>query len=460
MLPKMTSISLKKLTSKWQVIKWVGIFSLFLSSCDTTKEIGSDLFSVEVGLNYTDTLSIKSSTVQIDSIYTNKTGNFTIGSISHPDFGRVQSSFFTQISNADTLFAKTTSVFDSIRLELVYSTFQGDITKPQTISVHRLQDSLSLNTIYFNNSTVKFDPIAIATHRFVPKPIRARSANGDSLQYDTLSFKLSPELGKELLSKYTDKAISGGGPAFRKYFYGLYFKSSSADDAAFLGFSAAYSRISLYYHNQVDNVKSVAYYYFSLSNRFSPELQARFNRIEFTRSGTLANLKKVGDIIPASATNFTTFVQSGTGIATKIEFPSLNKLKGNRNIAINKAELILEPLENISYSQTLGQLSLIQTNPTNRTLRNSYGLLYYNSEGGGGAQSASFDTNAKNFTFNVTSALQNILSGRIANNGMLITPQITNISETGSAIVSENAKFIPLRSMKTKLKIYYSFIAQ
>lgn len=70
MLPKMTSISSKKLTLKWPALKWLGIISLFLSSCDDPKEIGSDLFSVEVGLNYTDTLTVNSSTVLIDSVYT------------------------------------------------------------------------------------------------------------------------------------------------------------------------------------------------------------------------------------------------------------------------------------------------------------------------------------------------------------------------------------------------------
>lgn len=64
----MTSISSKKPTLNWLATKWLGIFSLFLASCDTPKEIGADLFSVEVGLNFTDTLQVESSTVLMDSI--------------------------------------------------------------------------------------------------------------------------------------------------------------------------------------------------------------------------------------------------------------------------------------------------------------------------------------------------------------------------------------------------------
>ncbi|MHA8066642.1 DUF4270 family protein [Aquirufa sp. ROCK2-A2] len=456
----MISISSKKLTLNWPVIKWVGILSLFLVSCDAPKEIGSDLFSVEVGLNYTDTLTIKSSTVQIDSIYTSGTNTFTLGSIYHPDFGRVESSFYTQISNADTLFAKSTSVFDSIRMELVYKAYQGDLTKKHTISVYRLTDSLSLSKNYFNNSSISYNPTPLATYSFIPKPIKAISTNGDSLKYDTLTFRLSPAFGKELLSKYEDKTIASGGTGFRNYLKGLYFKTSSEDASSLLGFSSAYSRMSMYFHNPGDTLKYKAYYYFSLSNALTPELQARFNRFDVTRSGNLSNLKKVGDSVPASSSNFITYVQAGTGIATKIEFPYLNNLKGNKNVAVNKAELIIEPADNINYNETLGQLSLVETNSSNRTLRNSYGLLYYTAEGGSGAQSATFDSNTKNFKFNVTSVIQNILSGRIANNGMLITPQITSISATGSAIVSENARFLPINAGKTKLKIYYSYISQ
>ena len=79
----MTSISSKKPTWNWLAIKWLGIISLFLTSCDAPKEIGADLFSVEVGLNYTDTLTIKSATVLMDSIQTGGNSTFS-GAISCP----------------------------------------------------------------------------------------------------------------------------------------------------------------------------------------------------------------------------------------------------------------------------------------------------------------------------------------------------------------------------------------
>ena len=116
----MTSISSKKLTLRWPALKWLGIISLFLSSCDDPKEIGSDLFSVEVGLNYTDTLTVNSSTVLIDSIYTGANNSLLLGSYFHPELGYVTSDVFAQIANADTLNSKENSILDSLKISLLY----------------------------------------------------------------------------------------------------------------------------------------------------------------------------------------------------------------------------------------------------------------------------------------------------------------------------------------------------
>ncbi|MEY2895054.1 MAG: hypothetical protein RIS42_773, partial [Bacteroidota bacterium] len=145
----MTSISSKKRTLNWPAIKWLGIVSLFLASCDAPKEIGADLFSVEVGLNYTDSLRVTSSTVLMDSIQTGANNTFLLGSFAHPVLGTFESSVFTQVANADSLFAKDVSILDSLKMHLVYKNFQGDTNQLQTLQIYKLKDSLSLSTDYF-----------------------------------------------------------------------------------------------------------------------------------------------------------------------------------------------------------------------------------------------------------------------------------------------------------------------
>ncbi len=456
----MISISSKNCIWNWPAIKWVGILSLFLTSCDLPKEIGSDLFSVEVGLNYTDSLSIQSSTVLIDSIFTNQTNSFLVGSHQDPILGTVVASAFTQVANVDTLKSKENSILDSLKMELIYQSFVGDTTQKQTISIYRLKDSVSRAVDYFNTSTVAYDPTPIGTHSFFPRPIKAKSANGDSLKYDTLRFKLNASFGKELLEKYTDKSIAAGGAAFRQYFRGMHIKSSTTGKAAILGFSPTYSVMTLHYHNPNDTVKYKVNYYFSLSTALIQEIHGRFNQLQVSRSGVLGNLQKPGDRVPASQSNMVTYVQAGTGLATKLEFPYLLNLKGNKNVAINKAELVLPAADSYEWSKILGSLSLVETDASNRTLKNSYGLRYLLTEGGTGIQSANFDPVSKTYSFNVTTAIQNILANNRKNFAILVTSPLTSNSAGFSRIIGENIRYVPLNSSKVKLKVYYTYIAK
>ncbi len=456
----MTWISLKKLTWNWPVNKLLGIISLFLVSCDTPKEIGESLFSVEVGLNYSDTITVKSSTILMDSIHTGASGTFLLGSYYHPDLGYVSSGIYAQIANADTLRSKENSIVDSVKMLLVYKAYMGDLSQQQSISIYKLKDSLSRTTEYLANSSVAIEPTLVTKYSFIPKPIRAKSTFGDSLQYDTLNFHVNKTIGKELLGAYTDKNLVAGGNAFRIFFRGFYFQPESGIKAALLSFSAPYSRMTVYWHNPGDVTKFNLDYYFSLSNSYTKEFNARFNQMKAMRVGSLSALQKPGNSILSSKTNNITYVQSGTGIATKIDLPYLNNLKGNKNIAVNKAELVFTSIDKIDLNNTIGQLALLEADGSNKPLRNAFGYRYVPSEGGGGIQTANFNSYSNAYTFNVTTAIQAVLSGKISNLGFILSPTLTLNSAGYTRLSSESARFVPLNATKAKLKIYYSYIAK
>ncbi len=455
----MTSISSKKRTLSSPAIKWIGIISLFLASCDAPKEIGADLFSVEVGLNFTDTLQVKSSTVLMDSVQTGASNTLLVGSYTHPVLGTFESFAYTQFANADSLLATNASVVDTLKMQLVYKSFQGDTNQIHTLNLYKLKDSLSLSKDYFPSSVVNFDPSSVGSVTFRPHPIRSRAFNGDSLVLDTLKFHLPLKLGSELLAKYADKTLAAGGAAFRANFPGLLMKSTTASNSALVGFSPSYSKLTLHWHNPNDTLKYELNYYFSLSNALMAEVNARFNHFNMNRVGALAALAKSGNTVPASSTGQVTYVQSGSGLVTKLDLPTLLKLKGNRNIAVNKAELVLQPTDDLDLNQTLSQLTLLQVDSNNRPIRNTYGLGYVLSEGGSGIQTASYNSSQKSYTFNITTELQSILNGRKANLGFLVTPTLLASSTGYTKMTSESARFVPLNAMKTKIRIYYSYIA-
>jgi len=457
----MTSISSKKHTLNWPAIKWLGIISLFLASCDAPKEIGADLFSVEVGLNFTDTLRVNSSTVLMDSIQTGANNTLLVGSFTHPTLGTFESMAYTQVSNADSLLAKNGSILDSLKMHLVYKNFQGDTNQLQTIQIFKLKDSLSLSKDYFaNTSSVSFNPSPVGSNTFRPNPIRSRASNGDSLKLDTLQFHMSKALGAELLANYSDKKLAAGGTAFRVSFPGLMMKSITGTKSALIGFSPAYSRMTLHWHNPNDPTKYTLDYYFSLSSSMMAEVNARFNEFKISKIGALASLTKSGNAVSAANTGQISYVQSGSGLVTKLDFPTLMKLKGDRNVAINKAELVLQAEDGVDFNQTLSQLSLLPVDGNNRPLRNSYGLAYILSEGGSSIQTASYNAALNVFTFNITTELQSILNGRKRNLGFLVTPALSASSTGYTKMMSESARFIPLSALKTKIRVYYSYIAK
>jgi hypothetical protein len=56
--------------------------------------------------------------------------------------------------------------------------------------------------------------------------------------------------------------------------------------------------------------------------------------------------------------------------------------------------------------------------------------------------------------------MQSYLTGNKDNLGFLLTPAISPDASGVAKISSETARFIPLNSLKAKLKIYYSYIAK
>ena len=77
----------------------------------------------------------------------------------------------------------------------------------------------------------------------------------------------------------------------------------------------------------------------------------QYNNIDYDRSNTdfedLGTSKKE---IKSSETNGDTFIQSGTGVVTKIDIPSLHEFMHTPGVSVNKAELIVETKNKIDGS--------------------------------------------------------------------------------------------------------------
>ena len=486
-------------------------FCLFLSACEDPQEIGSEVFVQNIGVLFTDTLTVDASTVLVDSILTSTTPNLLVGRYIDPILGLVEASSYFQISNSDTLrsylfdlnktpliiankkdfkWIKNPTKVDSIRLILPYSVYQGDTLQSQTFKVSQLNDNsiLEATKSYFSNSDApSLKPNLLGQVKNVKvRPIKNRSILSGLSRFDTLRIPITDPAFINFISSQRDSnkedALIGTG--FKGKIRGLALTSESSNNAAIVGFFSDYSVMKVYYsyaysytlRNKantldslkvtVDSTKSNDLFVGLYSRATGASQNARFNKVNASRSGVFSKLAKVTDVISSSLSNNQSTIQSSTGLAMKVKFPSLLKLKERQDIAINKAELILEP--NFSNYPVPTDLVLIESTPTNRFLRStitSEGVLQFVS---GEASTAAYVSKSKSYTFNVTSSLQNILSGRNKSNGWLLSATTFGAATqntprgpvSGRYIVSSEVDRAIFDSKKIKLKVYYTYIGK
>ncbi len=435
----------------WRPLKFAFLFVFFvITSCeDPATQIGSELIqnSDIISTNFTDTLTIKASTVLMDSVVTSGTDKLLVGRYTDPIFGDITSKSFFQITNVDSIRADANTVLDSVVLSLGYKYNIGDTLRPQSITVHRVLDKIGQNTgsltkrllesldsknTYFINDHLNYDPAPLGTTgNFLARPIVKKRESDNLLDsMRSINIRLNNSFGQELLSLSGKKAGSGL-VNFKEYFKGMVLVPGADDNASILGFEPTNtpsslrikpSYMGLYYHTK--DKKDTLRTFFFVSFTSNEAYNNRFNNISFDRSGTaLKSLSKPNDIMGPQNSTDEVFVQSSSGISTKIEFPYLKNLAKDGNIAINKVELLVKPTNLVEGTFPSIALNLILANPTSikKPLRTPTGeLSALPAEGGASAQLAIYNSTRQEYVFNITSYFQQLLLGKIENNGLFI----------------------------------------
>lgn len=436
---------------------WLGRLTLLAGAvagvlaCEEPKEIGLTP-TTPVTVSYTDTLTVTRETIRFDSVRSNDQSTMLVGRYTDPIFGRVQTRSFVQLSlgsNFVVTDSATTNVTpasrivcDSTRLFLDYDQlYYGDTTQTQELQIYRLTDSLNTTINYDISSNVPAE-----TQPLIRQTIRPRPNTTDSL-----SFKLTvPDaFGRELMALANTEAGKTTNPAlFRAQVRrGLMLTTASSNQAAVIGFSTG-SAVVVYYH--VEGERRVRFQIFSLAGK-------RFNQITADRSGTaLANLQR-GQVLPASATNERTFIQPGTGVTTRLTFPTLIRFVQQARVAINRADLIITPTrstnDNIYAPYLMSLAELDEKNVLRRTDVTGSGTSRF-----GGfpfivpatgptdrtaisfarPQQVELRDRTRDYTFDMTGYLQSIVIGITPNTGLaLVAPGGTLFPQNANGGVSD-----------------------
>jgi hypothetical protein len=281
----------------------------------------------ELSVFYSDTVSLKVYTNEEDSLITSGSGKVFFGRYEDPYLGTLAAESYMIPQLTESFLPDEKAVYDSLVLFLKYDYFYADTNKTQTANVHLLTEDYStlVNTTYYAHSRLAHDSKVIGTKTFTARPT----------SQETISIRLSEELGKAIFAKGLAKEMSSDNE-FKSLIKGLTLQHGDKDNAAILGFllSDAQSAIKIYYH--MDGPDEIT----KLEHTF--RFGAGFTHIDADRKNTeLSQLPTNNTLgLESAITGNKGFIQSGTGLYTRIDFPYIESLQyGFGRILINRAYL-------------------------------------------------------------------------------------------------------------------------
>jgi hypothetical protein len=428
--------------------------SLF-TACQDPESFGLELEDPSNLINtvYTDTFTIVSDIVKIDSINTTSASTSTapflvVGQMENEYFGKYEAKSYARMiiheNNIKFENAGEPYLLDSVLLRLYVSAVQGDRKKPHRLAVYRNLETLSPDSTFYQFDVLQTEaqPIGYATY---PDDLDTNNV---------LSFRLTEAFANELFSKGGADELTNQ-EKFVEYFKGVSVRSDEETANSIISFDARniLSFLGLYYHlassDTVARVRRIANFGAHFCN-FSSDL---------SRSAYLQNLSSATSI-PTQSTANLGMVQAGTGILTRLRFPHLTSFGRNQKVMINRAELFLDPIAdylgnthsappflylyygNARSSNELFEFSTVTGQPLAlMSETNSSQPLAFNYLSGGRAYS----------TIQLTAYIQRVVKGEIPNSGLILFPS-GNTYSLHSVIFGDNQH----AKNRLRLKVYYT----
>lgn len=298
-------------------------FVLLLSCSDNQENIsvGEDWINSEIKVYTFDTLAIEATTFQFDNLIVNSTDNLLVGSYKDDIFGRITASSYLKFTGL-SFNIEDKAKFDSISLILNYDTYSfADTASVQTLNIYRLSEEMETdeNSNLYRNSNFEVEPSPLSTFNYSPRPH----------QNDSIQISIAADIGQELFDKIQNDEISNNNN-FNDALFGLVIVPDSLNNSSIVSFSKENSYLRLYYSikDEIENEDNFI--------DFSVNTLGSFHQITNNNVTYFSSIEDQMDQIPSTQTNNQVYVQSGTGIATRIDFPnfkeSLYNIRGSGSI--------------------------------------------------------------------------------------------------------------------------------
>ncbi|MBG8554503.1 DUF4270 family protein [Hymenobacter guriensis] len=373
--------------------------SLLLTACEDPNTVGLELpGSTPLTTEFKD-LAVTASTIQQDSLPTTGRNHYLVGRLQDATLGTITARTFfeAQVSNDSIPALFTGAQLDSVVLYFGFDQIYGPTTVAPRFDVYKLAAPLDSRTTYNSSSSLPTD-VALATNVAVKTNRRqmARQRVNPSSTTDTttkivdagpLNVIRLPLVKSGQSTAFTTALFTAlNTPGFNQAAlnnllpgFSLQPNASYASSILRFGRTTA-TRAIVYYRagkTKQPDVPIKRTYIIRYANASSssatgqpdPNAPRYFTQLTTQLNGALATLVSDKDSVPSANTNGLTYLQEGTGIATKLYVSGLAELAQQKNIVVNRAELIIpaRPYANARFAYPL-QAFLYEVNKNNQIL--------------------------------------------------------------------------------------------
>ena len=419
------------------------LLAILICSCKKDIDtIGLNLQDGTLGNAYVE-IPLTAHSALEDSLFTKNLLYTLLGEIHDPIFGTTRAGFCTQfaLKGTNTDFGEDLTL-DSVILTMQYGGYFGDTLSGLRFEVYELSEQLTKAQYYSNDNNPAHHGVNLTRSSAPILPTPNTRVKIDTATYTAhVRVRLSDDFGNRLLNLPSSDLANNS--AFQSAFYGLVVKATSNGTGNLCYFSptAAQSGLTLYYKAGETTKK----YTFPITTDC-----ARYNF--FTHDYTTADADFQRQVVngDASLGKDMLYIQPTGGVKTHVNLDAFGDWVKDKNIIINKAELILTNTDASENTFTCpGNIGLQVVTADNTTSYLPDDAVYTSTSYFGGT----YDTDKKEYRFRLTYYAQEILRNQGINDKGI------NIVVTGSGIRGNRLVFRGTDESYTdrlKLAIYYT----
>ena len=429
------------------------VFAALLFGCKKeVNTIGLDLQDEDIlNADYME-IPMDAYSVLDDSINTRNLLNNVVGQVTDPIFGTTTAITYTNFAlTGNSVVFPEDATLDSVVLTLQYSGFFGDTTSPLSFDVFELNEDLSASA-YYGSDYIDLSGSENLVHGggtiIYPKPNTQVTVDSSS-SAPHLRIRLKNSFGNRLMDMSSSSLTST--TSFQADFKGLSISATKTGggigNLCYISLTSSMSGLVLYYHNSQDESKKYTFPINGDCVRYNCYLHGY---------ETDANSQFRNQVIQGnhSLGSELLYAQPTGGVKTRVNMPQLYEMLGNKNVVINRAELVLTNVSTDGeYFFQPYNLSLQLLKKDNTTAYTPDDATQTSTSYFGGV----YDEKTKQYRFRITKYIQQCLRSYMQNGE--IPDQGLNVVVAGAGIRANRLIFRgtdPIYSDRFRLEIYYT----